>query len=341
MIASLDILWYLVIITALICYAMLDGFDLGVGAVHLFARKDEERRVFINAIGPLWDGNEVWIVIVVGALFAGFPEVYATLLSGFYNIIMLLLAGLIFRAVAIEFRSKHPSPVWRKTWDIVFSVSSTLIAFGIGLILGNLVMGVPLNEQREYMGTFEDLLRPYPVLVGLTTVALLAMHGAIYLAMKTEGALHDHLRPWITRSILSFVCFYFATTVATVIYVPHMMENMREYRFLFLVPLAALLSIINIPRQVKKRNDGWAFVSSCLTIALLLSLFAIGTYPTLIRSTLNPELNSLNIFNAASSELTLTVLLIIVAIGLPLVFCYGFYLYRVFRGKVKLDEHSY
>ncbi|MES2345322.1 MAG: cytochrome d ubiquinol oxidase subunit II [Chlamydiota bacterium] len=340
-ILTLDILWYLVIILALMCYAMLDGFDLGVGALHLFTKKDEERRLFINSIGPLWDGNEVWIVIVIGALFAGFPDVYATLLSGFYDVIMLLLAGLIFRAVAIEFRSKQPSLRWRFAWDRVFSVASMVIAFGIGLILGNLVEGVPLDEAQTYLGVFGDLFRPYPVLVGFTTLTLLAMHGSIYLAMKTEDPLHAKLRPWINRSVIIFICFYLATTIATLLFQHHMVENMKKFQWLFVVPLSSFLAIINIPLQIRKGNNGFAFASSCLAISLLLSLFAIGTYPTLIRSTINPENNSLNIINSASSPLTLKVLLIIVAIGLPLVFAYGFYLYRIFRGKVQLDEHSY
>jgi cytochrome d ubiquinol oxidase subunit II len=338
---TLDILWYLVIIVALMCYAMLDGFDLGVGALHLFTKKDQERRLFMNAIGPLWDGNEVWIVIVVGALFAGFPDVYATLLSGLYDVIMLLLAGLIFRAVAIEFRSKSPSLKWRFAWDRVFSISSMMIAFGIGLILGNLVEGIPLDENQVYLGVFGDLFRPYPVLVGFTTLALLSMHGAIFLAMKTENPLHAKLRPWINRSVIVFICFYLATTIVTLLFQVHMFENMKKLGWLFLVPIASFAAIINIPFQIRRGNDGWAFVSSCVAICTLLSLFAIGTYPTLIRSTVNPENHSLNIVNSASSPLTLKVLLIIVAIGLPLVFAYGFYLYRTFRGKVKLDEHSY
>lgn len=338
---TLDLLWYLVLIVAMMCYAMLDGFDLGVGSLHLFTKKDEERRLFINSIGPLWDGNEVWIVIVVGALFAGFPDVYGTLLSGFYNIIMFLLAGFIFRAVAIEFRSKRPSLKWRFRWDRVFSIASIVIAFGIGLILGNLVEGMPLDADRSYTGTISELFKPYPLLVGLTTLALLTMHGSIYLAMKTEGALHKKIRPWITKCIVVFILLYATTTVVTLLTQPHMVENMKARAWLFIFPIAALFAIINIALQIKKKNDGWAFISSCLAISLLLSLFAIGTYPILIRSTLDPNSHSLTIINSASSPLTMKILLIIVAIGLPLVFAYGIYIYRVFRGKVKLDEHSY
>jgi cytochrome bd ubiquinol oxidase subunit II len=338
---TLDLLFYLVIIAALVFYAALDGFDLGVGALHLFTKKDEERRLFLNAIGPVWDGNEVWLVIVFGALFAGFPAVYATLLSGFYNLIMGLLFALIFRAVAIEFRSKHDSVRWRQSWDVVFSVASLLIAFGVGLMLGNLVSGVELNREGDFVGSFSSLFKPYSLLLGVMTIALCMMHGAIYLMMKTEGSVHDNLRRWVNRCILFFVTCYLVVTAATIILFPHMIEKMWAIPYLFVVPLFALLAIACIPFLLSKKWDGLAFISSCLSIALLLALFAIGTFPNMILSTIDPEHNSLQIANSASSPLTLKVLLTIVAIGIPLVLAYGYYIYRVFRGKVKLDHTSY
>jgi len=190
----LDFMWYLVIIAALMFYAVLDGFDLGVGSLHLFAKGDHERRIFLNSIGPVWDGNEVWLVIVGGALFAGFPEAFATIFSSFYVYTMLLMFGLMFRAVAIEFRSKHESVRWRNSWDIAFSCASVSIAFGTGLVLANLVEGIPLDSNKDFVGSFVDFIRPYPILVGLTTFALFAMHGALYLVMKTEGSLHEQLK---------------------------------------------------------------------------------------------------------------------------------------------------
>ncbi len=338
---SLEVLWYLVIITALIFYAVLDGFDLGVGCLHLFARDDKERRIFLNSIGPVWDGNEVWLVIVGGALFAGFPEVFATTLSSFYDFVMLLLFGLIFRAVSIEFRSKHPSIRWRKNWDVAFSLASIVIAFGVGLVLGNIVYGIPLGENKEFVGHFWDFLHPYPILFGLTTVALFVMHGSIYLVMKTEGSLHKYLRTWVKRSIAAFISCYVALTAATFLLTPHMTERMRQIPLLFIIPLAALLAILNIPRLIHKQKDGWAFIFSCLSILLLLSLFGIGSFPTMVRSSINPAEYSLTISNSASSPLTLKVLMIIVIIGVPLVLAYGTYIYRIFRGKVTLDANSY
>ncbi|NNM42857.1 MAG: cytochrome d ubiquinol oxidase subunit II [Chlamydiae bacterium] len=338
---SLEVIWYLVIIVCMICYSVLDGFDLGVGALHLFTKKDEERRVFLNAIGPVWDGNEVWLVVIVGALLAGFPEAYATLLSTFYNLIMLFLCGLIFRAVAIEFRSKMESPIWRKCWDAVFCIASVLIAYGVGVILGNLVEGIPLNENREFVGVFADFLTPYTLLLGVTSVALFMMHGAIYLTMKTEGKLQNTLRKWVNRTIIFFATFYIISTIVTLFYMPHMIEPIIKHPWLFAVPVAAFFTIVNIPYQISKGNVGWAFISSCFSISFLLSLFAIGTFPTLIRSSLNPTTNSLFIWDAASSPLTLKVLLIIVIIGVPLVIGYSIYIYRLFRGKVKIEKGSY
>jgi cytochrome d ubiquinol oxidase subunit II len=338
---ALDVLWYFVVIAALMFYAILDGFDLGVGSLHLLARTDHERRLFLNAIGPVWDGNEVWLVVISGALFAGFPEAFATIFSSFYEFSMLLVFGFIFRAVSIEFRSKHTSLRWRKSWDIAFCWASILIAFGAGLVLGNLIEGIPLDGQKNFVGTLADFLRPYPILFGITTVALFSMHGAIYLVMKTEGSLQNHLKTWAQKCIQIFIACYLLLTFATFYFAPYMTTHMRHYPVLFAIPLAALLAILNIPRQMKKSSTGWAFISSCLSIVGLLSLFAIGSFPTLVRSSINPAENSVVIYNAASSELTLKVLLTIVVIGIPLVLAYGTYIYRVFRGKVHLDDHSY
>lgn len=341
MISSLEIIFYLVIGFSIVAYTILDGFDLGVGMLHLFAKEDQERRVFLNAIGPVWDGNEVWLVIVGGALFAGFPDVYATLFSSFYNLTMILLAGLMFRAVAIEFRSKRPSYFWRQSWDIVFCVSSYIIAFGIGIVLGNLVVGIPINEHKIYVGNFAHFFRPYPILIGFLSVALFMMHGSIYLFMKTEGAIHKKIRKNVTWCIAFFICLYIATTAATVQYLPHMTERMRLFPWLYLLALFALLAIVNVPYEISKKNDGRAFVSSCVGISLLITLFGIGTFPNMIRSNINPEEWSLTVFNSSSSALTLKVLLWIVVIGVPLVLAYGYYVYRVFRGKVKVGPHSY
>ncbi len=337
----LEHLWYFVIALCMIAYTVLDGFDLGVGILNACVKKDEERRVFLNAIGPVWDGNEVWLVVLGGALFAGFPDVYAALFSGFYNLCMLFLAFLIFRAVAIEFRSKHSSTTWRHTWDYVFAFSSFGIAFGVGLVLGNLIEGVPLNEHKDFVASFTLTFRPYSILVALTSVALFVMHGTIYLTMKTEGDLHNKLRAWVKKSMVVFFVFYFLTTSATLIYMPFMAERMRQYPWIFLLPALAFILFSIIPGLFAKGRDGTAFLCSCFGIAGLIGLFGVGTYPFLVRSTDPLGENSLTLFNSASSPLTLKVLLVIVLIGVPLVLGYGFYIYRIFRGKVQIGPTSY
>jgi cytochrome d ubiquinol oxidase subunit II len=289
----------------------------------------------------VWDGNEVWLVIVGGALFAGFPDVYATLFSGFYNLCMLLLTGLIFRAVAIEFRSKRESKRWRMIWDAIFSSSSLLISFGLGVALGNLMEGIPLNENKDFVGSFALFFRPFPLLIGVFTVSLLMMHGSIYLAMKTEGALHQRLRMWAKRCIVFFIAIFALTTLVIWSLAPHVVARFKEEPWYLLVPLLALLAILNVPRMFVRNSDGWAFLSSCLCIALLFCVFGVGTFPNLVRSTIHPESKSLTFFNASASVLTLEVLLTIVAIGIPLVLAYGTIVYRVFRGKVKLSHMSY
>lgn len=341
MIIDLQTLWYIVLGVASIMYCVLDGFDIGVGALHLFARTDEQRRIFLNAIGPVWDGNEVWIVIMMGGLFAGFPNAYATIFSGFYTLLMFLIAGLMFRACAIEFRSKRESKRWRSCWDVVFSIASIVVGFVIGLVLGNMIEGIALNSSQDYIGTFWDFFKPYSVIVAITSVALFAMHGTIYLTMKTEGATHEVVRKWINGSIIVFIFCYILTTGATIFHMPHMLDRFYEMPYLFAIPVLAFLAIFNIPRLVSKGKDGWAFINSSLSIIFLLIIFAIGTFPYIVRSTIEPLAHSLTIYNTASSERTLINLLIVVAIGVPLVLAYGGWVYRIFRGKVKLDHLSY
>lgn len=334
--------WYIVFVSAVTCYAMLDGFDLGVGSLHLFARKDQERRIFLNAIGPVWDGNEVWLVVVLGGMFAGFPFAYATLLSAFYIPLYFLVFALIFRAVAIEFRSKLPQKWWRSSWDFLFFLASVMIALAVGIALGNLVQGIPLDENHEYVGgIILTFLRPYPLLVGILTLSLFMLHGTIYLIMKTEDELQKKLISWLRPSMIFFIITYAVTTVVTLIYQEHMVVTIRERPYLFFIALANMLMIANIPREVDKHHFGWAFISSCLNIGFLLALFALGSFPNVIRSSVDPLANSITVINAASSVNTLIVLTVIVVIGLPLVFCYGYYIYRLFRGKVKLDHMSY
>lgn len=337
---DLNTIWFLLVGVLFTGYAILDGFDLGVGALHLFTKTDKHRRIMINSIGPVWDGNEVWLVTGGGALFAAFPEVYATSFSGFYLAMMLLLVGLIFRAVAIDFRSKREHPLWRKGWDISFSISSILSSFLIGIALGNIAWGIPLDHNHEYVGTFVGLLNPYAIMVGITTVALFMMHGAIYTVMKTEGDLQAMVRGWVRNTMIFFIICYVTTTMATLLYVPHMAARLQDHPGFFVIPILNVLAIANIPREVHLGREFRAFLSSCVSMILLLALFGVGVFPNLILS--NPiTANSLDIYNGASSEKTLETMLIMAIIGMPLVLAYTFSVYYIFRGKVKLHEDSY
>lgn len=340
-IESLEFGWFTVFVILLTGYAILDGFDLGVGMLHLFSNKDQERRILLNSIGPVWDGNEVWLITATGALFAGFPDIYATMLSAFYTPVMVLLFGLILRAIAIEFRSKQPMKWWRSGWDYIFFFGSLLISFVLGFILGNLIRGIPLNVYKEFTGDVSSLFNLYAILVGVFSVSLFMMHGSIYILMKTEGDFHDKMRAWTQPCIIFFSLMYVLTTMTTLIYMPHMIENLQSRPFFFLAAIVNLFAVANIPREISKGCDGRAFLSSCVNIICLLTLYAIGTYPYVVRAVNDPKNLSLTIYNSASSEITLQILFLIAFIGIPLVISYTIAVYYIFRGKVKLDAHSY
>ena len=337
---DLNFIMYILLGILITGYAILDGFDLGVGALHLLNKDDNERRIMLNSIGPVWDGNEVWLVTSGGAMFAAFPDVYATVFSGFYIAVILLLVALIFRAVAIEFRSKEKMKWWRNTWDIAFSLSSIFIAFIFGVALANVVIGIPINEEKEYIGTFLQLLNPYSMLLGLTTVSLFMMHGSIYVVMKTEGEMHHKIRGWVNNTIIFFVICYVTTTMATLIYYPHMAQIFKENPIFFIIAVLNMLAIANIPREISRGKDFIAFLFSSFNIAALMLIVGIGIYPNLVLSSIDPKF-SLTIYNAASSQKTLSNILTIGLIGIPFVLSYTAVVYWIFRGKVKIDSRSY
>ena len=337
---DLNVLWFILLGVLLTGYAILDGFDLGVGIVHLAVKKDKERRILMNSIGPLWDGNEVWLVTFGGALFAAFPHAYATAFSGFYTPFMILLFALIFRAVSIEFRSKHDAPAWRAFWDVSFCVASALATFLFGVAVGNAMRGMPIGPDMEFQGCFVDLLHPYALLVGAFAVATFAMHGSIYLHLKTEGELQQRIREWMWRTFGIFLVFYLFTTIYTLVDVPLATANFRLHPQAWLVVVLNVLAIANIPRAIHLRRPGYAFASSCATIAALTFLFGVALFPDLIHSSLNPDW-SLTVYNAASSKKTLAIMATIAALGMPFVLAYTSVVYWVFRGKVQLGKFSY
>lgn len=335
-----QIIWFILLGILFTGYAILDGFDLGVGILHVFVKEDQERRLLLNSIGPIWDGNEVWLITGGGAMFAAFPYVYATLFSGFYLIFMALLAALIFRAVSIEFRSKLESPHWRALWDWSFALASLLATILLGIFVGNLAIGLPLNRKGDYVGGLLHLVGPYPLLVSITTVALFTMHGSIYLSLRTAGPLQAKVRRWIGPAITFFIISAVTTAMVTLVYHPRLTSAFRHNPGLFVFPVLLMLSIANVPREISRGKDLRAFISSCLSIVFLLVVLSIGLFPDLVYAPNQPQW-SLSIFNSSSTFYTLNVMLIAALIGMPLVLTYTIYIYWVFRDKVRLGSHSY
>ncbi|MEO0794265.1 MAG: cytochrome d ubiquinol oxidase subunit II [Verrucomicrobiota bacterium] len=338
---DLNTIWFILVGILFTGYVMLDGFDLGVGILHLFNKDDQDRRLCMNAIGPVWDGNEVWLVTGGGALFAAFPEVYATVFSGFYVPFMLLLFGLIFRAVSIEFRSKLKFKIWRQTWDRAFAGGSFLSAFLIGVAMGNITWGIPLDRQFEYTGGLLTLIHPYSVFLGITTVALFAMHGNIYLILKTEGELQARLRRWIKITIPIYVICFLIFNFWTIYACEHIESAIAERGpILTVLAVLSVLAVGAIPREIHKGRESRAFFFSCLQMAFLMMLFGVGVYPNMVFSSPDAA-NSLTIYNGSSTDKTLHFMLWVALIGVPIVLTYTACVYYIFRGKVKLNDESY
>ena len=332
--------WFLVVGATFTGYAILDGFDLGAGAIHLLLKKEESRRIALNAIGPVWDGNEVWLVIGGGALFAGFPKVYAAVFSAFYIPFMLFLVALIFRAISIEFRSKEPMAWWRRMWDVSYCLSSIVIALSLGVVLGNVLLGLAIDADGNYRGRTLDFLNPYAMLTGVTTLTLFMMHGAIYLVMKTESRLYTRLTRIVRDTTIGFVLSVLLLSFYTLLYVPHLSDTIRENTWLFIIPIGMVLSVANITRQISRQRYRWAFLSSSLNMSLLLVAVAVNLHPDIVISTIDPAYN-LTVENASASSKSLGIMLTVAAIGVPLVVIYTTFVFWTFKGKVTLDEMSY
>ena len=337
---ELNIFWFVLLGILLTGYAVLDGFDLGVGIVHLFARSDNDRRIFMNSIGPLWDGNEVWLVTFGGALFAAFPNAYATAFSGFYLPFMFLLFALIFRAVSMEFRSKQEMRWWRAMWDGSFAFASMVATLLFGVAVGNMMIGLPIGADMESQGTVLSMLNPFSLLTGVFAVATFAMHGTIYLYLKTEGELQQRIHRWMWTTFGIFLVLYMFTTMATLVTLPSAVKNFRNIPWAWVVVLLNVLAIANIPRAIYLGKPFYAFISSCCSIAALTFLFGFSLFPNMIVSSLNPDW-SLTIYNAASSQKTLGIMMWIAFLGMPFVLSYTVAIYWIFRGKTKLGKFSY
>jgi cytochrome bd ubiquinol oxidase subunit II len=334
-------IWFLLLGTLLAGYAILDGFDLGVGILHLLAPTDHDRRLFLNSIGPIWDGNEVWLVVFGGAMFAAFPNAYATIFSGFYLALIALLFALIFRAVSIEFRSKMQSAAWRRIWDYGFFASSLLASLLFGIAVGNSMLGIPLDARGDFIGSFFDLLHPYALLAGCVVAAMFAMHGSIYLYLKLpDGETRELVRGWMWHTWGIFLVFYMLGTFYTVARVPRALANFDRFPWAPAVVVLSVLAIANIPRSVYSGKPVQAFASSTIAITSLVGLFGLALFPNLVSAS-NVPAYSLTVRTAASSPGTLRTMLIFALIGMPFVLVYSAVVYRAFHGRVRLGDHSY
>ena len=331
--------WFILVGLLLAGYAILDGFDLGVGMQHLVtARTDDERRLLMNSIGPVWDGNEVWLITSAGALFAAFPKVYATAFSGFYLAIVLVLAGLILRAVSLEFRSREKGRAWRTTWDVAFSVGSLLPAVLFGVVIGNVMRGVPLDAQGDYAGTFGGLLSPFALAVGLLSAAMFLAQGSAWLLLKTEGVVAARARRTALVGGSATLVLWVVVTAWSRSEAPALWDGFGLIPA-WLAPVIAVLALVAFQRLVRRGRAAYAFAASSAAIAAMIATLGIGLWPDLLPA--RDQGAPLTVSLAASSDLSLAVMLVIALLGLPFVLAYTFWVYRTFRGPVRLDGHSY
>lgn len=336
-----NIIWFWVLSGMLIAYSVLDGYDLGVGATYLWvARAEDERRTALNAIGPVWNGNEVWLIAAGGMLVVSFPKVYASAFSGFYLALMLVLWFLILRGVSIEFRSKLENPLWRSLFDAGFWLGSFAIALLLGVALGNVLRGLPIGADGTFQGTFALVLNPYALLTGLLSLGTLAWHGANYLRIKTEGTLQERARTWASRLYFVVLALAAVATLATFRVSLTLAPNYRRYPAAWVFPLLAVLGLSWGFRARQAGRERWAFRGSILTIIGLLGAAAMTVYPNLLYSTLNPDY-SLTIFNAASSPHALRASLLANVAGMIGVVLYITYVHRTFTGKTHVGDHGY
>ena len=324
-----QIIWFVLWSVLWAVYFMLDGFVLGSGMLQNFvARNDTERRVVINTLGPVWDGNEVWLITAGGATFAAFPTTYALMFSYLYTALLLLLFALIVRGVAFEFRGKVDAPRWKAIWDRALLVSSFLPALLFGVAFGNIFKGLEM-DAAGYHGSLLTLLNPYGLLTGVLFVTLFLVHGALYLSVKTTGALKDRCAAtakagWIPLLVVA-VAFLIHTYPAT-----HLYDNYLAHPALLIVPLLAVTALLGIKVFLARGQLLKAFTASCLTIVLVVTTGVVGLFPNLIPSSLDPQY-SLTAYNSSSSPYTLKIMTVVVLLFLPIVIAYKIWVYRVFR----------
>ncbi|MHB1652999.1 MAG: cytochrome d ubiquinol oxidase subunit II [Desulfitobacteriaceae bacterium] len=339
---SLPVIWFLLVGVLVIVYAILDGFDLGIGSLYYFlAKTPAEKKTLMQSIGPVWDGNEVWLLTGGGALFAAFPLVYASAFSAFYLALLLVLFALIARGISIEYAAQTTAtPTLHKTLEVAFSIGSFLPALLYGVAMGNVAQGIPLDSAQNYTGTFFQLLNPYALLFGLVGLAAFLLQGATYAMLKTEGTIAQRAKTLAPKIWAGFVILYILASVYSLAATPQLFHNYQNYPLLFFIPVLSWLALLSAPVFLTKGQALPSFLASSLSLAFMILTLAVGLFPNLLPATTDPNL-SLTIYNASSSPLTLKTMLIIVLIGLPFVLVYTIYAYRVFHGKVRAEHEGY
>ncbi|RIV18045.1 cytochrome d ubiquinol oxidase subunit II [Alicyclobacillaceae bacterium I2511] len=333
---TLNVVWFVLIATLFTGFFVLEGFDFGVGMLTPWlGHTDEQRRLLMNTIGPFWDANEVWLITAGGAMFAAFPNWYATLFSGFYMALFILLLALIVRGVAFEFRSKLAAPRWRKSWDWLLFASSLLPPLLWGVAVANFMKGVPIDGKMEFVGTFWDLLSPYTVLGGLSLVLLSVSHGALYLSLRTDGTLQETAREAARRMGV-------LTSLVLLLFVVLSYYNTDMFSKTGVdpgaIPVLAGMSLLAVPFFIHWKRDGWAFFMTTLTIVFSSITVFLDLFPRVMISSLNPNW-SLTIYNAASGPYSLRVMTIVTLSVLPFVLAYQSWTYWVFRSRLRIGGH--
>jgi cytochrome d ubiquinol oxidase subunit II len=333
---DLNTLWFVLIGVLFTGFFVLEGFDYGVGILLPFVgRSDAERRRVINTIGPVWDGNEVWILTGGGAIFAAFPHWYATLFSGFYLALFLMLLALIVRAVAFEFRSKDKHPAWRATWDWMIFFGSAVPALLWGVALANLLQGVPIDQTMTFTGGFFDLLSPYTLLAGLTSLALFTTHGAIFLNLKSTDPIRSRALAATKKAGPAATVLLLLFALGTYVWTDAFSRIGVNPG---LIPLLALGALLSAGALIHRESMGWAFVMTTLTIVFTTATLFVSLFPRVMVSSLDPEW-SLTIYNASSTPYTLKVMTIVALVFVPIVLAYQAWTYWVFRHRIGAESH--
>ncbi len=345
----MEIFWFIVLGVLLTLFIVLDGFDFGTGIIyHFIAKTNDERRTVLNAIGPIWDGNEVWLIIAGGALFFAFPTAYASIFSGYYLALILLLWMLMFRGLSMELRSQISNPLWHSFWDAMLTIGSVALALLLGVALGNILRGVPLDADGFFFlpfwtnfktGVYPGILDWFTVLIGVFSVVILAVHGANFIALKTVGIIQVRARKIARKGIWIVILFALFIPIASYMVQPILLENYKLYWGGIVLLVLSFLSLLGLIITRYKDNDLYAFVSSAFFIVLLMLNVAFSVFPNMMIATTNPSYN-LTIYNTATSEYALRTGLVWYSVGAFFALCYTLFMYRSFKGKVSLPKEG-